>query len=1271
MLLAVASAQAYENEVWEDGGRYHWKINNIYQDSATDLASAINRCIWESSGVREIHVLTGGDLSATIGLPPDVSLVCHGNTYTRSHDESYVIYCKGVSNIGIHDMTIVNGTYMVIRLTGCNNVNLSGITILSGYIGIRVDSHVSRPWEFWNYNLTVTNCRFENLLSHGLETYGIDGCYVDGIVARNNGECGVLLNKTINGFVGTVDAYRCSYGGGYAGLRFANGCADIRVQYLRAIECGRGFFTVSDARNIVVEEVYIRDCSWHDILIQNSDGVGINSGTHGGFALNHYTSVNSWIHATDATGVTDSPPPAPTGLTASVGSIGVSLNWTAAAGATSYRLQRSTTSDGPFFTVAYLETTNYTDRNVVGNTIYYYRVRAVNSAGPGDASSQVSISIPGSFTPVVDLAAGLQKHFRFDGSAADSQGGPSATIFGTETYAAGVDNKALVFNGSTTFAAISQLSGVNYRDFTVSVWVQPDSTANWQRIFDFGSGTDNYMMMALVDGRVICELRQNDVAQGVLTSATLPLEQWSHVAVTFVGNWATIYINGAAQKSVLFSNNPTHLNLTQNYFGKSQWPDPLYKGLMDDFRLYNRGLIPEEISAILMSVPPVAPTELRGAGFGPKVILNWSSLNALSYNIKRATISGGPYTTIATGITEKTYIDMTVSGDTTYYYIVTACNAHGESNDSNETVAVTGVLTTYLKFDEVSGSTAADSSGNGWDAMLYNGPSWVSGVYGNAVSLVSSSSQYGMFPDGVVSGLNDFTIAAWIQVTSFADWARIFDFGTGADNYMFLCPQAGGTTGLPRFAIRTPSIGEQVINSSTALSVNTWTHVAITLSGKTGRMYLNGTLVGTNSNMTLDPASLSVTTKNYLGRSQFADPYLDGALDDFRIYYYALNQDAVMALYLMTLEGPFGGEPYPIPGRIEAEHFDSGSSGISYFDFTLSNSGGAFRTNEDVDIFSITDGGAGYAVGDIQTGEWLKYTVTSTAAQTNVFARVASAQAGGQIRFRLDDELIATLDVPNTGSLTNWQIISTPCLPLPERENAILTVEFSGTGFQLDWFHFTSRMPYGASPHAIPGRIEFEDYDIGGQWISYYDRTDTNGYQQYRPDEAVDIMAVNDSGTGYAVYAEAGEWLDYTCDIQAGIYTIIVRSASTYGAQQGVLSLNGQTVATVTLPSTGGWNKWASTEVSDVYLPGGPGQTLRFTLNSFTAMLNFMEFVRQYNPADITQDGQVDLADFATLSAQWLGVSERPSADIAPSEGDGAVDLLDLLILVENWLAVE
>jgi polygalacturonase len=214
-----------------------------------------------------------------------------------------------VNNIGIYDMTISTGTHMGIQTTGCNNVVLSGITILSGSIGIRVDSHPSRPYEFWNYNLRVTNCRFENLGSHGLETYGIDGAYVDNVVARNNGESGVLFNKTKNAIVGTVDVYRCSYGGGYAGLRFANGCSDIWVKYLRAIECGRSFFTVSDARNIVVEEVYIRNCSSHAVLLQNSNGVGINSGTYNGGALNHYTSVNCWILARDVTGVTASPPP--------------------------------------------------------------------------------------------------------------------------------------------------------------------------------------------------------------------------------------------------------------------------------------------------------------------------------------------------------------------------------------------------------------------------------------------------------------------------------------------------------------------------------------------------------------------------------------------------------------------------------------------------------------------------------------------------------------------------------------------------------------------------------------------------------------------------------------------------------------------------------------------------------------------------------------------------------------------------------------------------
>lgn len=298
LFLSVTAAKSYVNEVYLTSGTYRWKINNVEVGSSTSLATAITECIWNSTGAgREIHVLVGGTLTSTIGLPPDVKLYGHGNTFTVAHT-GYVVWCKGVNNIAVYDMTINSGTSYVFRISACNNVILSGININGGYIGMRCESSdSSSPWNFTSTNLTVTNCRFENLGSHGLETYGIDGITVDNIVARNNTECGVLLNNTRNGTIGTVDAYRCSYGGGYAGLRFANNCWNLTASNLIATECGRGFFTVSTVKDCTLLNATIRNCTSHAILLQNSDNVVVAAGTFNGDGLNHYTSVNCQINA--------------------------------------------------------------------------------------------------------------------------------------------------------------------------------------------------------------------------------------------------------------------------------------------------------------------------------------------------------------------------------------------------------------------------------------------------------------------------------------------------------------------------------------------------------------------------------------------------------------------------------------------------------------------------------------------------------------------------------------------------------------------------------------------------------------------------------------------------------------------------------------------------------------------------------------------------------------------------------------------------------------
>jgi hypothetical protein len=213
----------------------------------------------------------------------------------------------------------------------------------------------------------------------------------------------------------------------------------------------------------------------------------------------------------------------------------------------------------------------------------------------------------------------------------------------------------------------------------------------------------------------------------------------------------------------------------------------------------------------------------------------------------------------------------------------------------------------WYQFDQSSGTTATDSSGNGQHATLVNGASWIGGTIGNAVNL-DGSNDYVSMPTGVVSSLNDFTIATWVNLDSSSNWSRIFDFGTGTSVNMFLTPQ-NGSTGAVRFAITTGGgSSEQQITGSSALPTGTWTHVAVTKSGNTGTLYVNGSVVGTNNSMSLSPASLGNTNQNWIGQSQYsADPNLDGQIDDFRIYNRALSGSEVDDL------ASGGGGPTPTP----------------------------------------------------------------------------------------------------------------------------------------------------------------------------------------------------------------------------------------------------------------------------------------------------------------------------------------------------------------------
>jgi fibronectin type 3 domain-containing protein len=296
--------------------------------------------------------------------------------------------------------------------------------------------------------------------------------------------------------------------------------------------------------------------------------------------------------------------------------------------------------------------------------------------------------------------------------------------------------------------------------------------------------------------------------------------------------------------------------------------------------------------------PPSAPTNLTASPVnGAQINLAWtastSSFGVANYIVQRCAGPGcSAFVQLGTA-PAAAYNDTGLNSGTSYSYQVQAVDTAGNLSPFSNIASATPLagLAAAYSFDEGTGSTTADSSGNGIVGTIHNATWTLGGRYGDALSFSGANSFVDLGRPVSLTTTSSMSWEAWVfPTTNPGDDGNIIALSNGSNGWQF---KTTPDTGVRTFGVAVSGASGSTAQrySATTITLNTWYHVAgvYNAAARTLDVYVNGVL-DNGSLVGAVPASQTLPGTESVAIGQRAAGFnFIGTIDEVRVYNRALS----------------------------------------------------------------------------------------------------------------------------------------------------------------------------------------------------------------------------------------------------------------------------------------------------------------------------------------------------------------------------------------------